>query len=67
MAAYGTTQKRRSVRPTSAIEGNPDIHWRCAEGPRLTQLGHARPISSFVPASTAFQNLLCFPSDPRPG
>jgi hypothetical protein len=26
----------------SAIEGNPDIHRRCAEGPRLTQIRHRR-------------------------
>ena len=25
----------------SAIEGNPDIHRRCAEGPRLTQSGQS--------------------------
>jgi len=35
MSEAGTTQKWRSVRPMSAIEGNPDIYRTCAEGPRL--------------------------------
>jgi hypothetical protein len=43
--ASGTTQKRRIDRPMSAIEGNPDIHRRCAEGPRLT---HSRLRSETV-------------------
>ena len=28
----GTTQKSRSVRPMSAVEGNPDIHRRPPKG-----------------------------------
>jgi hypothetical protein len=39
-SAFGTTQKCRSVRPESAMEGNPDIHWRRAEGPRSTRNVH---------------------------
>jgi len=33
----------------------------------MAQLGHGRPISLRCTESTAFQDLLCFPSDPRPG
>jgi hypothetical protein len=40
MSFYGTTQKCRRFRPMSAIEGNPDIRRRCAEGPGLTQSGN---------------------------
>ena len=42
MSEAGTTQKCRRVRPMSAIEGNPDIRRRCAEGPGLTLNGPFR-------------------------
>jgi hypothetical protein len=41
MSEAGTTQKCRRVRPMSAIEGNPDIRRRCAEGPGLTLMHRA--------------------------
>jgi hypothetical protein len=54
----GTTQKCRSVRPMSAIEGNPDIHRRCAEGPKLTQRRHG-PTGHDHFLKSHLQPLLC--------
>ena len=61
-SAYGAAQKCRSVSPKSAMEGNPDIHRRCAEGPRSTRNVHMSLRVSGASGTSLRLMLLSIPS-----